>query len=773
MSRSASDDLYSKLTALAAPDTNSNEHKLYSLEEPKDRAALKELISEHPDLIHHDELISQCRELVKIKNPGKQYSKDALEEEARAFYEAQGGADYGNYVYYPWNGRLVRILPEHAFIRLRTSRNNHKITPEEQALLKQKKVGVIGLSVGQSVALTLCIERVCGSLRIADFDRLELSNLNRIRKGLDYLGVEKTTMVVREIAEIDPYLEVEVFREGIRPDNIDRFLGAGEEKLDLLVEECDALPIKVLSRIKAREKQIPVLMDTSDRGMLDIERFDLEPERPLFHGLVPEQQLTNLKELSEMQRMSVLFAMVGGDTLSSRLKASLIEMNQTLGSWPQLASSVTLGGAITTSTVRRILLGKKVKSGRVFIDLNALIPEEKEPGYMPPQFELPGPEARQADMSEYLAQAGEIECMPISNEQLEFVVKEAGKAPSSGNDQPWLFVYHRDLLFVFHRKDRSFSFGDFRDIASIQSIGAAVENLRVAAQQKGLDIDYEYIEKPTKALLKVVIRFKKLEKAFFSDARYLQAITERHTNRIVERPRTEIEADTLSDLKEVGESVKGTEIKFITDDERLKELGAIVSACDKIRVLNAWGHYDFFHREMRWTERQARERGDGIDIRSLEIAPEMMAAIKMLKEEEVINTLRSVKGGDGFNEISTDAIVTSAAVGLVIRPTFAPKDFFEGGIAWQRLWLKSTIEKIAVHPLIAPLYIFPRLVYGNAEGLSIKDIEHLNGLRKTFLDLWDLPEGKGEIFMFKLFKTAHNPVRAYRLPLKEILNSDV
>ena len=27
-------------------------------------------------------------------------------------------------------------------------------------------------------------------------------------------------------------------------------------------------------------------METSDRGLLDVERFDLEPDRPLFHGLL-------------------------------------------------------------------------------------------------------------------------------------------------------------------------------------------------------------------------------------------------------------------------------------------------------------------------------------------------------------------------------------------------------------------------------------------------------------------------------------------------------
>ena len=52
-----------------------------------------------------------------------------------------------------------------------------------------------------------------------------------------------------------------------------------------IMEVCDGLDMKIISRFKAREFGVPVVMDTNDRGMLDIERFDLEPQRPILHGL--------------------------------------------------------------------------------------------------------------------------------------------------------------------------------------------------------------------------------------------------------------------------------------------------------------------------------------------------------------------------------------------------------------------------------------------------------------------------------------------------------
>ena len=124
---------------------------------------------------------------------------------------------------------------------------------------------MVGLSVGQSIAMTLVLERDCGEINIADFDTIELSNLNRIKTGIYNLGLKKSVQAAREIAELDPYIKVVCYEEGITENNVDDFL-TKNGKLDLLIEECDSLDIKILSRIKAKQYGIPVLMETNERG---------------------------------------------------------------------------------------------------------------------------------------------------------------------------------------------------------------------------------------------------------------------------------------------------------------------------------------------------------------------------------------------------------------------------------------------------------------------------------------------------------------------------
>ncbi|WP_194777467.1 ThiF family adenylyltransferase [Pararhodonellum marinum] len=320
-----------------------------------------------------DEIDLQLAELIKLDYPSVKLSALEIRVKVNAFLDTHLPGTFSNWVYYPWRRQLVHILKECDFIKVRTARNKFKITQEEQDTLLTKKVGIIGLSVGQSVALSMAMERSFGELRIADFDTLELSNMNRVRTGLNNLGIPKTHIVAREIAEIDPYLKVTLFDEGVTLQNIhDFFLKNGP--LDLVIEECDTLPIKIAARLEAKKLGIPVLMDTSDKGRIDIERFDLDPELPIFHGeLAGFGQETKLIEMVAHRYQEMMMAVINVKEISDRGKFSLSQMGKTINAWPQLGSAVVFGGGMCAHYARKILLNETTFSGRFYVDLNAYL----------------------------------------------------------------------------------------------------------------------------------------------------------------------------------------------------------------------------------------------------------------------------------------------------------------------------------------------------------------------------------------------------------------
>ncbi|WP_143310660.1 ThiF family adenylyltransferase [Chitinophaga vietnamensis] len=346
--------------------------QFFRLNDPSQATALISLLEQHPDIKVFDRLLTQLAELVKLRHPSQLLTEEATQEHVAAILGNTAPEAYGVWVYYPWSGRIVHIVDEDEFIELRTSRNKQKITTADLQTLRSKKIGVMGLSVGQSVALTLAMERLCGELRIADFDHLDLSNMNRIRTGVQNIGILKTVLVAREIAEIDPFLKVVCYDEGISEENIGAFL-TDNGKLDILVEECDSLDIKILSRHKARELGIPVLMDTSDRGMVDIERFDLQPDLPILHGRVPEHLTpADIRQMQGPARMAMVDSIVEFKALSAKMQQSLQEIGKSITTWPQLASAVMLGGAAIGHVCRELALGNSLPSGRYYVDLEQI-----------------------------------------------------------------------------------------------------------------------------------------------------------------------------------------------------------------------------------------------------------------------------------------------------------------------------------------------------------------------------------------------------------------
>jgi hypothetical protein len=298
--------------------------------------------------------------------------------------EAPPYPSYGWWCYLPWRRLATHLLPKERYFAVRTNRNREKITHEEQAILRTKKVGVVGLSVGHAAAMVLAQEGLCGELRIADFDQLDLSNLNRLRTSIVNLGEAKVHIARRDLAELDPYLTVRSFETGVTDENIERFFLDGG-RLDLVVEECDTLPIKLRVREMARKLRIPVVMDTNDRGLLDVERFDREPERPLMHGFMGDHTSVTAKNVPKEERLALFYGFFGGESqVSPAFRNSVKKIGRELVSYPQLASDVHLGGALVGHASRMVLLDRLQRSGRFTIDLDQLIHDHGDPLAAPP-----------------------------------------------------------------------------------------------------------------------------------------------------------------------------------------------------------------------------------------------------------------------------------------------------------------------------------------------------------------------------------------------------
>ncbi len=735
--------------------------------------SLEQLLAQNPHIQVFDQLQSQLEELVKSLNPSTVFSKETLQEAVKLHLDHTPAVLYGVWVYYPWSGRLVHLLDEEEFIFLRTSRNQYKITPEEQHTLSTKKIGVVGLSVGQSVAVTMSMERLFGEIRLADFDLLELTNLNRIRTGVHNLGLPKAISVAREILEIDPFLKVICYTDGLTEANMDRFFLQGG-KLDLLVEECDSIDIKILCRHQARALQIPVVMETSDRGMLDVERFDREPDRKILHGLIDHLDLEKLKTLkTSEEKLPYMLPVVGFETISTRLKASALEIGQTITTWPQLASAVSFGGGLAADVARRILLDHYHQSGRYHADMEELVGDPPTDDSQAAHQENPMPVLSNEEMHQIAdSLAFNQEGFALSEDTILELVTHANLAPSSGNRQPWKWLYRHNRLFLFLDRSRSYSFWDVNHAFGYLGLGAALENLILKTRQLGYEVQVRHFPKQQQPALVAVVSFStneaiSTEPSSPLDGRLAEYIPLRTTNRSMGEP-VMLPKNKKTELYRALETIPGVELQLIEHRDALTELAAIVTACERIRLLHPEGHRNFFQNELRWTLTEAEEKRDGVYISDYN--PVDRFGYQLIRNPTIAGHLCDWQKGKALGRSAGARVAGSSAVGLIsVKNDNPAADFYlRSGQALQRLWLAANSVGLAFQPVQAPVYALNRFT-NDPKSLPAFMTDELTELLPRFTQVFALPKASQPVFLFRLCVGDAPRTRFLRRPVEDTL----
>ena len=645
------------------------------------------------------------------------------------------------WVYYPWRRALVRLMGPKTFDHLRLARNRHKITKREQNRLRSLKIGIVGVSAGHSIAHVLAMEGLAGELRLADFDQIELTNLNRIPTGVVDLGLNKALSAARRIAEIDPYLKVQTFTSGLTLENIDEFM----EGLDLVVEECDSLDMKVLVREVARRKRLPVIMETSDRGVLDVERFDEEPDRPLFHGLVGDVDFKSLSDLSTEQKGPFVIRILGARDLSARGAASLLELGSTISGWPQLASEVTLGGASVATAVRRFGLGLPLPSGRVRIDLDEIV-------------EALAPIIADSSVEVSMREPAPSDPRLDSGSEIEMILDAARRAPSGGNVQPWKFEVKGHAIHFYVLPERT-SAMDIGHRGSLLGAGAAIFNARVAAarlRRLGSLQFFPSDDNPWHVATMVLGDRMDPEIEQLYDA-----IFTRSANRKNGFPQ-EIPDDILSHFRRASEK-EGVNLRLTTDRDEILANATMLAEADQWRFLIPHVHGDMMS-EVKIPGRDSLETG--LDIRSLEMDESSLPLLELLQRADVMHYLSEWGGGKALGMRTRVAVASSSALALFTVPRSEPAWYLRAGAAVQRVWLLAEQAGLQVQPA-SPLYLFANDDDDMVNLAGVRKVEQLTAHGQSFRSLWQIGEYDPMAMVLRIFHSDPPTVRSIRLPLSE------
>lgn len=125
------------------------------------------------------------------------------------------------------------------------------------AALRAATIGVAGAGgLGSNIAVSLA-RAGAGRLILADFDKIEASNLNRQQYAVSQIGKRKVKALQANLRLIAPFTRTSAHDVRVRPSNIEKLFGGA----DILIEAFD----------RAEEK-----------GMLINSWLQLHPDRPII-----------------------------------------------------------------------------------------------------------------------------------------------------------------------------------------------------------------------------------------------------------------------------------------------------------------------------------------------------------------------------------------------------------------------------------------------------------------------------------------------------------
>ncbi|MBR4676270.1 MAG: sulfur carrier protein ThiS adenylyltransferase ThiF [Victivallales bacterium] len=133
---------------------------------------------------------------------------------------------------------------------------------ELHARLSQATVAICGLGgLGSNIAIALARAGV-GHLHLIDFDRVDISNLNRQQYFVRQLGLFKTEALRDNLKEIAPYLQVTTSTVRVTEENIPTLLA----EPDIICEAFDKAEAKAML-VNAVLKHFPDKWLVSGNGM--------------------------------------------------------------------------------------------------------------------------------------------------------------------------------------------------------------------------------------------------------------------------------------------------------------------------------------------------------------------------------------------------------------------------------------------------------------------------------------------------------------------------
>ena len=278
------------------------------------------------------------------------------------------------------------------------------------------------------------------------------------------------------------------------------------------------------------------------------------------------------------------------------------------------------------------------------------------------------------------------------------LVKAASLAPSADNMQPWEFRKQDDKIEVFCAKQRMLP-TDVLGMFTWVSVGAAIQNMVVAAAAKGFTVAVENMTLKNTENPAAILNINPGSK----DGHLADCIALRTTNRSV--------YETLpldpSLIFKLTQSINGLNagVHWMTSASGLELMAEMDAHSSYIRLEHKPLHDELFN-ILRFTRKEIEITRYGLDFESLEVPPVAVVFARQLQYWSVNRAVSRLGIGRIVAKMLASRLRNAGALCLITANQRNTVAYIEAGRAMEQLWLAATAEGLSIHPYgVLPQYL--------------------------------------------------------------------
>ena len=276
-------------------------------------------------------------------------------------------------------------------------------------------------------------------------------------------------------------------------------------------------------------------------------------------------------------------------------------------------------------------------------------------------------------------------------DQLEFLLGYAILAPSIHNTQPWLFRLHTTDVEVFADPRRSLPVVDPYGRQRTLSCGAALFNLRVAAEYFGHAYQLETFPDPAQPHLLARLHLGLRCETGSEDVLLFQAIPERRTNREPFSP--EPLSPEVSQALEAAAEAEGAWLHLVRDDEGRNALADLVAEADLLQ----WSDKQFREELATWVRLNPEHQRDGIPLGELGVRNWLASMAPLL--------IRTFNRGAGQAAKDREIAQYSPALAVLGTAADTPAAWLAAGQALEHVLLRARGDDLSASFLNQPIEV--------------------------------------------------------------------